>query len=144
MRVVLARVATASVTMNKETIGSIETGYLLLVGFTHTDTEVNTGKMAQKIATLRIMEDEAGKMNRTISETGGQVLAVPQFTLYADTSGRRPGFLAAARPEVASPLFDKFVEQLQAESLTVKTGSFGSFMIVESQNEGPLTLLLEN
>lgn len=144
MRVVLARVATAAVTVNKETIGRIESGYLLLVGFTHTDTEENTAKMAQKIANLRIMEDEGGKMNKTILETGGKVLIVPQFTLYADTSGRRPGFLEAARPEKASPLFDIFVSQLGSEKLTVESGPFGAFMIVESKNEGPLTLLLEN
>lgn len=144
MRVVLARVATAAVRVNKETIGRIETGYLLLVGFTHSDTEENTARMAQKIANLRIMEDEGGKMNKTITETGGKVLVVPQFTLYADTSGRRPGFLNAARPEKASSLFDMFVSRLGSEKLTVESGSFGAFMIVESINEGPLTLILEN
>jgi D-tyrosyl-tRNA(Tyr) deacylase len=144
MRVVLTRVATAAVTVRKETVGQIESGYLLLVGFTHSDTEENTSKMAQKIVNLRIMEDENGKMNRTISETGGKMLAVPQFTLYADITGRRPGFMDAARPEQASPLFDAFVSQLKSMDLEVKTGAFKEFMIVESKNEGPLTLILEN
>ena len=143
MRIVLERVAMAAVTVNKETVGQIEFGYLLLVGFTHTDTDEITAKMAQKIANFRIMEDENGKMNKTILETNGKILAVPQFTLYADTSGRRPGFLDAASPEKAKALFDTFVFQLTSENLTVKTGTFGAFMTVESKNEGPLTLVLE-
>ena len=144
MRVILARVVTAAVSVRKDVMGLIESGYLLLVGFTHSDTEENTSKMAEKIANLRIMDDEGGKMNKTILETGGKVLAVPQFTLYADTSGRRPGFMDAARPEQASPLFDTFVSQLNTLQLDVKTGKFGEYMIVESQNDGPLTLFLEN
>ena len=144
MRVVLARVTKAAVTVRKESIGQIESGYLLLVGFTHTDTEENTFNMAKKIVNLRIMDDEQGKMNKTILETGGKVLAVPQFTLYADTSGRRPGFMGAAPPDKASPLFDAFVLQLCALELKVDTGKFGQYMIVDSQNDGPLTLILEN
>jgi len=134
----------AEVSANKEVLGRIDTGYLLLVGFTHTDTQEHTSKMAEKIANLRIMDDENGKMNKTLLEKNGKILAVPQFTLYADTSGRRPGFMAAAKPEVASPLFDTFVSQLGNLNLQVETGKFGAVMSVTSTNEGPLTLALEN
>lgn len=143
MRVVLERVSMGAVTVNKEIVSQIESGYLLLVGFTHADTDEITAKMAQKIANFRIMDDENGKMNRTISDLGGKILAVPQFTLYADTSGRRPGFMDAAPPSQANDLFDSFVFQLTSQSLVVETGTFGAFMTVESKNEGPLTLYLE-
>ncbi|MBI4065198.1 D-tyrosyl-tRNA(Tyr) deacylase [Candidatus Gottesmanbacteria bacterium] len=143
MKVVLERVSMAAVTVSKETVGRIESGFLLLVGFTHSDTEEITGEMARKIANFRVMEDENGKLNSTLLETGGKILAVPQFTLYADTSGRRPGFLDAARPEQAHTLFDTFVTQLTSEGISVETGTFGAFMSVQSINEGPLTLVVE-
>jgi D-aminoacyl-tRNA deacylase len=144
MRVLLTRVVSAEVTTQKERLGQIRHGVLLLVGFTHSDTKEHTAKMAEKVMNLRIMEDAQGKMNHTLAEKGGQVLAVPQFTLYADTSGRRPGFMDAAKPDIAEPLFDTFVEQMKALNLEVQTGEFGAYMIVDSKNDGPLTLILEN
>lgn len=143
MRVILERVSEARVEVKENIIGQIDLGYLLLVGFTHSDTLEIVEKMAQKIAHLRIMPDDADKMNKTLNEAGGKVLAVPQFTLYADTSGRRPGFREAAAPESAKSLFDSFVSQLILNGLTVESGEFGAHMLVSSTNDGPLTLPLE-
>lgn len=143
MKIILQRVKSASVTVENKVVGQIELGYLLLIGFTHTDTQEIALKMAQKIANLRIMSDEAGKMNNTIADAGGEILAVPQFTLYADTSGRRPGFKDAAKPEEAKALFDFFVAELKKQNLVVAQGIFGAYMIVASKNDGPLTLDLE-
>lgn len=143
MKVILERVSEASVTVDNILKGQIALGYLLLVGFTHTDTKEIAAKMAEKITNLRIMPDEDDKMNKSISEAKGKILAVPQFTLYADTSGRRPGFKDAARPENAKNLFDYFVEQLKLQKLEIEQGVFGAHMIVMSKNDGPLTLQLE-
>lgn len=143
MKVILERVSEASVSVESKVVGQILLGYLLLVGFTHTDTEETAKKMAEKIVNLRIMPDADDKMNRTISDARGKVLAVPQFTLYADTSGRRPGFKNAAKPEQAAELFEYFVAQLILHNLAVEKGVFGAHMIVASKNDGPLTLPLE-
>lgn len=143
MKIILQRVSEANVSVGDEVVGQILLGYLLLVGFTHTDTEETAEKMAEKIVNLRIMPDADDRMNKTIADTDGKVLTVPQFTLYANTSKRRPGFKDAAKPEQAKKLFDYFVAQLILHNLEVKQGTFGAHMIVSSKNDGPLTLTLE-
>jgi D-aminoacyl-tRNA deacylase len=143
MKVILERVKSASVTIDKDTIARIQKGFLVLVGFTHGDTDQIVKKMADKILNLRIMSDENGKMNKMISETGGSILSVPQFTLYADTSGRRPGFQEAAKPDYAKKLFNVFISHLKKLYPDIKQGIFGEHMIIESKNDGPLTLILE-
>ena len=144
MRVVIQRVRRASVDVDGVRIAEIGHGLLLLVGIAHADEDVGLARLAHKIVTLRIFSDEEGKMNRALVDTGGEVLAVSQFTLYGDTrKGRRPSFVGAAPPEVAEPRFDAFVEALAAEGLTVRTGRFGAKMDVELVNDGPVTLILE-
>ncbi len=124
--------------------GAIERGFLVLVGFTAADTESQVLWMAEKIAGLRLFEDAEGKMNLALGDVGGAVLAVSQFTLYGDaTKGRRPSFIDAARPEVARPLYERFVAALRAAGLQTETGEFGASMAVELVNDGPVTLWLE-
>ena len=143
MRVLLQRVKWSKVTVNENTIARIGAGVLLFVGVTQSDTEAEARYLAQKIAHLRIFEDDKGKMNRSLRETGGEALVVSQFTLYADTrKGRRPAFVAAARPETARPLVDKFAEFLRAEGIAVQTGKFGAHMEVSLCNDGPVTIWL--
>lgn len=145
MRVVLQRSKQASVTVDGEVTGAIGHGFVLLVGLTHTDTEEDAEYVAKKVAGLRLFEDEEGKMNRSIGETGGQILSVSQFTLYGDCrKGRRPSFIEAARPEQAEPLYEHFNEQLRAHGLTVETGRFGAMMDVSLVNDGPVTLIVES
>jgi D-tyrosyl-tRNA(Tyr) deacylase len=117
---------------------------LLLVGLTDSDTEAELAWMAEKVVGLRIFNDDEGKMNRSLDEVGGALLVVSQFTLYGDArKGRRPSFTTAARPEVAVPLYERFVERLRATGLQVETGEFGAMMDVELVNDGPVTLILE-
>jgi D-tyrosyl-tRNA(Tyr) deacylase len=117
---------------------------MLLVGFTHLDAEAQIAWMAEKVAGLRVFPDDEGKMNRALADAGGAVLVVSQFTLYGDAvKGRRPSFVDAARPEVAIPLYERFVALLRAQSLQVETGEFGADMQVELVNDGPVTLWLE-
>ncbi|MDV6377188.1 D-aminoacyl-tRNA deacylase [Sporosarcina sp. GW1-11] len=145
MRVLLQRAKDASVTVDGEIVGSIETGYVLLVGITHEDSENDANYVAKKIAGLRIYEDEDGKMNRSIDEVEGAILSVSQFTLYGNVQkGRRPSFIDAARPEHAEPLWEYFNEQLRALGLVVETGTFGAMMDVQLTNDGPVTLLIES
>lgn len=145
MKVVLQRSKKASVTVDGTVTGAIEHGYVLLVGLTHTDTQEDAAYVAKKIAGLRLFEDEDGKMNRSINETGGAILSVSQFTLYGDTrKGRRPSFIEAARPETAEPLYDYFNEQLRSYGLTVETGIFGAMMDVALVNDGPVTIIVES
>lgn len=144
MRVVLQRVSAASVTIDGRVAGAIGRGFCLLVGFTHGDTEAEADWMAEKILGLRLFSDAAGKMNLGLEDVGGGVLVVSQFTLYGDASkGRRPSFIDAARPEVAIPLYQRFVDALRARSSEVATGEFGADMQVAIQNDGPVTLILE-
>lgn len=144
MRVVLQRVSKASVTIGGRVAGAIGAGFCLLVGFTHSDTADAVDWMADKVAGLRLFADGEGKMNVGLAEMGGAVLVVSQFTLYGDASkGRRPSFIDAARPEVAVPLYERFVAALQARGLEVATGEFGADMQVEIHNDGPVTLILE-
>ena len=144
MRVVLQRVTRASVSISGRRVGAIETGFLLLAGFTHTDTAEQAVGMAEKVAGLRIFSDPEGKMNLALAEVGGAVLVVSQFTLYGDSAkGRRPSFIDAARPEQAIPLYERFCAELKGRGLRVETGEFGAEMQVELVNDGPVTLILE-
>lgn len=144
MRVVLQRVSRARVTVEAEVTGEIGAGLLLLVGFRDGDDEATLRWMADKVTGLRIFADEEGKMNRSVEDAGGSFLVVSQFTLYGDASrGRRPSFVGAAPPEVAIPLYERFVELLRASGLPVATGRFGAMMQVELVNDGPVTLILE-
>jgi D-aminoacyl-tRNA deacylase len=144
MRIVLQRVSTASVDVAGKRIAAIGRGLLLLVGIAAEDQTADIAKTAKKIIDLRIFEDSDGKMNQSLRDIGGSILAVSQFTLYADISrGRRPSFMLAAPPDVAEPLFDQFVEALRSESIDVQTGRFGAKMAVRLENDGPVTLSLE-
>ncbi len=145
MRIVLQRVAHACVTVDGKIISQIGPGLLLLVGVAKGDGEAEADWLAEKVAGLRILADEDGKMNRSVRDVGGAVLAVSQFTLLADTrKGKRPSFVGAAPPEEASPLFDYFCEKLRAAGVaSVETGSFGAMMDVALVNDGPVTIVLE-
>ncbi len=145
MRIVLQRVARASVTVDDELVSEIESGLLLLVGVAKGDSETEADWLAEKVAGLRVLADEDGKMNRSVRDAGGEILAVSQFTLLADTrKGKRPSFVGAAPPEEASPLFDYFCEKLRVAGVaSVKTGSFGAMMDVALVNDGPVTIVLE-
>lgn len=144
MRAVLTRVKSASVTVNGSVIGQIGQGFLILLGVTHEDTEAQAVKLADKLMGLRIFEDENGKMNRSLEDVGGQVLVASQFTLYGNCKkGRRPEFLAAARPEIAIPLYEKFIALCRDKGFSVETGEFGAEMLVESVNDGPVTLIVD-
>lgn len=144
MRVVLQRVSRASVTIAGRTTGAIDRGFCVLVGFTHQDSPAQVDWMAEKVAGLRLFGDEHGKMNLGLSDVGGGVLVVSQFTLYGDAAkGRRPSFIEAARPELAIPLYNRFLAALRQRGLPVAAGEFGADMQVEIHNDGPVTLLLE-
>ena len=144
MRIVLQRVSHARVTVEGRVTGEIGPGLLLLVGFTEGDGDAELAWMAEKVVGLRIFNDDEGKMNRSLDEVGGALLVVSQFTLYGDVrKGRRPSFVTAARPEVAIPLYERFVERLRGTGLRVETGEFGAMMDVELVNDGPVTLVLE-
>ena len=146
MRVLLQRAAAGSVTISGECVGKIGKGLVLLIGVTHTDTPEDVDYLVKKCANLRIFEDENGKMNRSLLDINGEVLAVSQFTLYGDcVKGRRPGFDAAAEPVMAEKLYDLFVEKMKQEGVKkVDTGRFGADMMVSIQNDGPVTFLLES
>jgi D-aminoacyl-tRNA deacylase len=144
MRVILQRVSRASVAIAGKEAGFIHRGYCLLVGFAHGDTPAQVDWMAEKVAGLRLFSDADGKMNLGLKDVGGALLVISQFTLYADASkGRRPSFIDAARPELAVPLYQLFLESLRARGLTVAAGEFGADMLVEIHNDGPVTLILE-
>ena len=145
MRVVLQRVQNASVSVGDETVSQIGPGLLLLVGVAAGDGEAEADWLAQKISGLRIMGDEGGKMNLSVRDVGGEVLAVSQFTLLADTrKGKRPSFVHAAPPQEAEPLFDYFCERLRAAGVdSVQKGFFGAMMSVALVNDGPVTIVLE-
>ena len=144
MRVALQRVSRAEVRVAGRVAGRIAGGFALLVGFTHADGADTVTWMADKIAGLRLFSDADGKMNRSLHDVGGALLVVSQFTLYGDASkGRRPSFIDAARPEVATPLYEQFIGALRERGLPVETGEFGATMEVELVNDGPVTLWLE-
>jgi D-tyrosyl-tRNA(Tyr) deacylase len=144
MRVLLQRVSRASVTVNGQTISSIGKGLLILVGIGHGDGEEQVNYLAEKIANLRVFEDEEGKTNLSILDVKGEALVVSQFTLYADTrKGRRPSFIDAALPDVAELLVSRFAELLSGHGIPSQTGQFGAHMEVEIHNDGPVTIWLE-
>lgn len=144
MRAIVTRVASASVRISGEIKGEIGRGFLVLVGVTHSDTRAEADKLAGKIMGLRVFEDENGKMNRSLSDIGGSVLVISQFTLYGNCKrGRRPEFLSAARPETAVPLYEYFLERCGQSGIPVEAGVFGADMAVESINDGPVTLILD-
>ena len=143
MRAVVTRVKQARVEIDGAVNGQIGQGFLVLLGVGLEDTPAAADKMADKVCGLRVFEDENGKMNLNLQTVGGALLVVSQFTLYADTSSRRPGFTGAAKPEAAIPLYERFMEQCRARGFRVEHGEFGADMQVFSQNDGPVTILLE-
>ena len=144
MRVLLQRVSRAEVRVASRVTGRIGRGYLLLVGLTHADGEEQLAWMADKVAGLRLFADADEKMNLALADVGGALLVVSQFTLYGDAAkGRRPSFVDAARPEVAIPLYERFIALLRDRGVPVETGEFGAMMDVELVNDGPVTLFLE-
>ncbi|MDH5804267.1 MAG: D-aminoacyl-tRNA deacylase [Gemmatimonadota bacterium] len=144
MRVVVQRVSRGSVEVDGRITGAIETGLVVLVGFTASDEEPALQWMADKLVGLRLFSDSEDKMNLSVTDVGGSILVVSQFTLYGDASkGRRPSFIDAAPPEIAVPLYEKFVDMLRAKGVGVETGIFGAMMDVELVNDGPVTLVLE-
>jgi D-tyrosyl-tRNA(Tyr) deacylase len=144
MKAVLQRVARAEVRVAGETVGRIERGFCVLVGVAEGDLDADADALAEKVATLRIFEDDAGKMNLAVSDVGGSVLAISQFTLLADTrKGRRPSFTDAMQPAGAEKRFDRVCEALRTRGLRVETGRFGAAMQVELVNDGPVTILLD-
>jgi len=143
MRAVVTRVSSASVTIDGGVAGAIEKGYLILLGVGPEDTEAVCDKLAEKICNLRVFEDENGKMNRNLEQVGGSMLVVSQFTLYADTSSRRPGFSRAAKPDLAVSLYERFMDQCRARGFRVEHGQFGADMQVASVNDGPVTILYD-
>lgn len=145
MRVVVQRSKEASVTVDGEIVGSIAKGFVLLVGVTHEDTIEDAQFLAEKIANLRVFEDESGKMNLSILDKGGEILSVSQFTLYGDCrKGRRPNFMDAARPEHAVKIYEALNANLEAKGMKVETGIFGAMMDVQLINDGPVTLIVES
>jgi D-tyrosyl-tRNA(Tyr) deacylase len=145
MRAVVQRVSRAQVTVSGETTGEIGLGLLVLLGVGRDDTEADATYLAEKIAGLRVFEDAEGKMNRSVQDVGGSVLAVSQFTLYGDVRrGKRPSFDAAAPPERARQIYEFFVDQIRAAGLRCETGRFQEMMKVELVNEGPVTILLDS
>ena len=143
MRAVVTRVNNARVEIGGTVNGAIDRGLLVLLGVGPEDTGAIADKMADKVCGLRIFEDENGKMNLNLAAVGGALLVVSQFTLYADTSSRRPGFSHAAKPELAVPLYERFMAVCREKGFTVEHGEFGADMQVFSQNDGPVTILLE-
>ncbi len=143
MRAVVTRVRSASVEIAGKVNGEIGQGYLVLLGVGPADSADTAVKLADKICNLRIFEDENEKMNLNLEQVGGSILVVSQFTLYADTSSRRPGFSGAARPDAAIPLYEKFMEHCRERGFTVEHGEFGADMQVFSQNDGPVTILFD-
>ena len=143
MRAVVTRVSSASVSIGGQTAGAIDRGYLVLLGVGPDDTQAVADKLADKICNLRVCEDETGKMNLNLEQAGGALLVVSQFTLYADTSSRRPGFSHAAKPELAIPLYERFMEACRARGFRVEHGEFGADMQVASVNDGPVTILFD-
>ena len=143
MRAVVTRVSSASVSIDGATVGAIGTGFLVLLGVGPNDTEAAADKLADKICNLRVFEDENKKMNLNLEQVGGSLLVVSQFTLYADTSSRRPGFSGAAKPPVAIPLYERFMAHCRERGFEVQHGEFGADMQVYSQNDGPVTILFD-
>ena len=143
MRAVVTRVSSANVVIDGKTVGEIGTGFLVLLGIAPEDTQAQAEKLADKICGLRVFSDEAGKMNLNLEAAGGKLLVVSQFTLYADIKSRRPGFTKAAKPDVAIPLYEYFMDQCRARGFEVAHGEFGADMAVSSVNDGPVTIWMD-
>lgn len=143
MRAVITRVREASVTIEGRVNGAIGQGFLVLLGVGPNDTEAVCDKLAEKVCNLRVFEDENGRMNRSLEQVGGSLLVVSQFTLYADTSSRRPGFTGAAKPDLAIPLYQRFLARCRERGFEVRHGEFGADMQVASVNDGPVTILFD-
>ena len=144
MRAVVQRVSRGQVSVDNKVVASIHRGLVVLLGVSPTDTSQDAQALAEKVVNLRIFEDDAGKMNLSCLDVNGEILAVSQFTLYADTRrGRRPSFTGAAKPDLAEPLCERFVESLRAMGVSAQTGVFGAHMLVDLVNDGPVTILLE-
>ena len=143
MRAVVTRVREASVTIEGRVNGAIGQGFLVLLGVGPNDTEAVCDKLAEKVCNLRVFEDENGRMNRSLEQVGGAILVVSQFTLYADTSSRRPGFTGAAKPDLAIPLYERFLQRCRDRGFEVRHGEFGADMQVDSVNDGPVTILFD-
>lgn len=144
MKALIQRVKQASVTVDGKEISKIEKGFLVLIGITHTDTEKEADFIAKKVTNLRVFEDENGKMNLSLKDVGGELLIVSQFTLYGDcTSGNRPSFTEAAKPDIANPLYEYFCTKCEETGIEVKKGIFGADMKVSLINDGPVTLMIE-
>lgn len=145
MRVILQRVTSASVVIDEACVGQIGLGYLILVGFTHDDTEADIDYMVEKVKNLRVFSDEDGNMNRSLCDVHGSILSVSQFTLYADArKGRRPSFINAMKPEEATKMYDLWNKKLRQAGIEVQTGIFGADMKVTLTNDGPVTICLES
>ncbi len=144
MKVVVQRVSRASLTVDGQDAGAIGTGLVVLAGFCDDDADAELDWMAQKVIGLRVFPDDEGNMNRSLEDIGGELMVVPNFTLYGDCrKGRRPSFTTAAGPDTASPLYDRFAERLRASGLNLVSGSFGAYMRVSLVNDGPVTLIIE-
>jgi len=144
LRAVIQRVSRASVLVDGRVVAEIGRGFLVLLGVRSQDTQANASYLAEKVAGLRVFEDEEGKMNLGLDEIGGEILAISQFTLYGDTrKGRRPSFTQAACPGEARPLYEGFIEALRQRGVAVKVGVFGAHMMVRLENDGPVTLILD-
>jgi len=143
MRAVVTRVSSASVEIDGAVTGKIEKGFLVLLGIKDGDTEADVIKLAAKICNLRVFADNEGKMNLDLETVGGSLLVISQFTLFADCKSRRPGFTAAAHPNVAIPLYELFINECKKSGFKVETGEFGAMMNVSSVNAGPVTILLD-
>jgi len=143
MRAVVTRVSGACVEIDGVVTGKIDKGFLVLLGIKDGDTEADAAKLASKVCNLRVFADDEGKMNLDLKAAGGGILVISQFTLYADCKSRRPGFTAAARPDIAIALYEKFIGVCRAAGFTVETGKFGAMMNVSSVNDGPVTILFD-
>jgi D-tyrosyl-tRNA(Tyr) deacylase len=145
MRVVVQRVSRASVTVTGQVMGAIGRGFLVLLGVAEGDSADDADYLATKVAELRVFDDSEGKMNLSLADVGGSVLAISQFTLLGDCrKGRRPSFIKAARPEAAEPLFDRFLHAIRSRGIAVETGRFGAHMRIELVNDGPVTLVIDS
>jgi D-tyrosyl-tRNA(Tyr) deacylase len=145
MRAVIQRVSRASVEIDNKVVGSIGNGFVVLLGITMEDDEKDAEYLANKTANLRVLEDNAGKMNVSLLESQGEVLAISQFTLYSDTrKGRRPSFIKAAPPEQAEPLYNAYINYLEKFNIKIATGVFGAMMMVNIHNHGPVTIIIDS
>jgi D-tyrosyl-tRNA(Tyr) deacylase len=145
MRLVIQRVSSARVSVGKKVLGAIDKGLFVLVGVSEVDKKEDAGKLAEKLANLRVMADERAKMNLSVKVVGASVLAVSQFTLYADTTaGNRPSFIKAAKPNLAEKIYERFIDELKDQGVKVETGQFGEYMEIDTVLDGPVTIIMDS